>query len=120
MTIQGDEVQKAEHAELVERVRRFVAEEVAPRAASIDRENAFPTHVYRRMGEEGLLDLARPQGAGKTTLERAVWIEELAAASATVADPDLRGHKADTARGPRQASARMMSPIEKGLGAARL
>jgi alkylation response protein AidB-like acyl-CoA dehydrogenase len=86
MTIQGDEDLRAEHAELVGRVRRFVAEEVAPRAASIDRENAFPADVYRRMGEEGLLGLARPQGAGKTTLEWAVWIEELAAASATLAD----------------------------------
>ena len=86
MTIRGEADPKAEHAELVGRVRRFVAEEVAPRAAGIDRENAFPADVYRRMGEEGLLGLARPQGAGKTTLEWAVWIEELAAASATVAD----------------------------------
>jgi alkylation response protein AidB-like acyl-CoA dehydrogenase len=86
MTIRGDEHLKAEHAELVGHVRRFLAEEVAPRAAGIDRENAFPADLYRRMGEEGLLGLARSQGAGKTTLEWAVWIEELAAASATVAD----------------------------------
>src|SRR5919106_3161344 len=86
MTTRGDEGLKAEHAELVGRVRHFVAEEVAPRAARIDRENAFPGDVYRRMGEERLLGLARPQGAWKTTLEWAVWIEELAAASATVAD----------------------------------
>ena len=85
MTIQGDEDLKDPKTELVERVRHFVAEEVVPRAASIDRENTFPDDVYRRMGEEGLLGLARPQGAGKTTLEWAVWIEELAA-SATVAD----------------------------------
>ncbi len=86
MTIRGEADPKAEHAELVGRVRRFVADEVEPRAAGIDRENAFPGDVYRRMGEESLLGLARPQGAGKTTLEWAVWIEELAAASATVAD----------------------------------
>ncbi|HEY6753010.1 MAG TPA: acyl-CoA dehydrogenase family protein, partial [Rubrobacteraceae bacterium] len=61
MTIRGDKDPKAEHAELVGRVRRFVAEEVVPRADSIDRENAFPADVYRRMGEEGLLGLARPQ-----------------------------------------------------------
>ena len=84
MTIRGEADPKAEHPELVGHVRRFVAEEVAPRAAGIDRENAFPADVYRRMGEEGLLGLARPQGAGKSTLEWAVWIEELAAASATV------------------------------------
>ncbi|HEX5915668.1 MAG TPA: acyl-CoA dehydrogenase family protein, partial [Rubrobacter sp.] len=86
MTIRSEADPKAEHAELIGRVRRFVADEVEPRAAGIDRENAFPRDVYRRMGEEGLLGLARPQGAGKSTLEWAVWIEELAAASATVAD----------------------------------
>ncbi|CAA9462626.1 MAG: Acyl-CoA dehydrogenase, short-chain specific [uncultured Rubrobacteraceae bacterium] len=83
MTTRGEEDPKPE---LIELVRRFVAEEVAPHAASIDRENAFPGDLYRRMGDEGLLGLARPQGAGKSTLEWAVWIEELAAASATVAD----------------------------------
>src|SRR5215211_2909604 len=72
MTIRGEADPKAEHPELVGHVRRFVAEEAAPRAASIDRENAFPAAVYRRMGEEGLLGLARPHGAGTTTLGWAV------------------------------------------------
>jgi alkylation response protein AidB-like acyl-CoA dehydrogenase len=83
MTIQDDEGRKTK---TVERLRRFAAEEVAPHAARIDRENAFPHDIYRRMGEEGLLGLTRPQGAGMSTLEWAVWVEELAAASATVAD----------------------------------
>ena len=51
MTTRGEADPKAEHAELVGRVRRFVADEVAPRAAGIDRENEFPGDVYRRMGE---------------------------------------------------------------------
>jgi isovaleryl-CoA dehydrogenase len=63
VTIRGEAGSKAE---LREHVRRFVTDEVAPRAASIDRENTFPADVYRRMGKEGLLGLARPQGAGKT------------------------------------------------------
>ena len=56
MTIGGEADPKAEHAELVGRVRRFVAEEVAPRAAGIDRENAFSADVYRRMGYAEVVD----------------------------------------------------------------
>ncbi len=86
MTTQSSEERATGHSEIVERARRFVADEVAPRAARIDRENVFPVDLYGRLGAEGLLGLSRPQGAGKTTLEWAIWIEELAAASATVAD----------------------------------
>ena len=86
MTLRRGEETRTGQAELPGHVRTFVDEEVAPRAAEIDRENVFPGDVYRRLGEEALLGLARPQGAGKSTLEWAVWIEELAAASATVAD----------------------------------
>jgi len=83
MTIHGEGDLKTE---IAERLRTFVEDEVAPHAARIDRENAFPEDIYRKMGEEGLLGLARPQGAAMSTLEWAMWVEELAAASATVAD----------------------------------
>jgi alkylation response protein AidB-like acyl-CoA dehydrogenase len=86
MTVQSTGRIGAEHAEFVERVRRFVAEEVAPHSARIDREAEYPREIYRRIGEEGLVGFTRPQGAGGTALEWAMWIEELAAASATVAD----------------------------------
>src|SRR5829696_4418220 len=86
MTLRRGEETRTGQAELPGRLRTFVDEEVAARAAEIDRENVFPGDVYRRLEEEALLGLARPQGAGKSTLEWAVWIEELAAASATVAD----------------------------------
>ncbi len=86
MTLRSNEKRETGHAEVLERARRFAAEEVAPHAARIDRANAFPHDVYRRLGEEGLLGLSRPQGAGRSTLEWAAWIEEVAAASATVAD----------------------------------
>jgi alkylation response protein AidB-like acyl-CoA dehydrogenase len=59
---------------------------VEPHAARIDREAEFPRDVYRRIAGEGWIGLTRPEGAGATFLEWTLWIEELAAASATVAD----------------------------------
>ena len=79
----------SEHAALLERARGFVEEEVEPHAARIDREAEFPRDVYRRIAEEGWIGLTRPEGAGATFLEWTLWIEELAAASATVADVAL-------------------------------
>lgn len=82
----SDERSRTERGELIERAHQFVAAEVDPRAARIDRDNVFPRDVYRRIAQEGLVGLARPQGAGRTVLEWATWIEELAVASATMAD----------------------------------
>jgi butyryl-CoA dehydrogenase len=76
-------------AALLERARGFVAEEVEPHAARIDREAEFPRDVYRRIAEEGWIGLTRLEGAGATFLEWTLWIEELAAASATVSDVAL-------------------------------
>ena len=87
MTLRSDH--DSEHAALLERARGFVAEEVEPHAARIDREAEFPRDVYRRIAEEGWIGLTRPEGAGATFLEWTLWIEELAAASATVADVAL-------------------------------
>jgi butyryl-CoA dehydrogenase len=86
MEILGRDALTAEHATLLKRVREFVAAEVKPHAAHIDRKNEFPREVYRRIAGEGLVGFTRPEGTGGTTLEWALWIEELAAASATVAD----------------------------------
>jgi len=86
MRVKSDERSRQEREELIAFAREFVAAEVAPHAARIDRENIFPREVYRRIAEEGLVGLARPQGASKTVLEWAMWIEELAVASATMAD----------------------------------
>ncbi|MGH3146827.1 MAG: acyl-CoA dehydrogenase family protein, partial [Rubrobacter sp.] len=87
MTLRGDHEPGLEHhAALIERVRGFTAGEVAPHAAGVDREAEFPRGVYRRIAEEGLIGLNRPEGAGASVLEWTLWIEELAKASATVAD----------------------------------
>jgi alkylation response protein AidB-like acyl-CoA dehydrogenase len=75
-----------EKAALRERVRNLAATEVEPHAARIDREARFPHDVYRRVAEEGLVGFTRAEGAGGDALGWALVMEELAAASATVAD----------------------------------
>jgi len=51
-------------AALVDKVRRFGAEVVAPRAARHDREASFPTETYRDMHREGLLGICIPAEDG--------------------------------------------------------
>jgi alkylation response protein AidB-like acyl-CoA dehydrogenase len=81
-----EDLLETDHAALRERVRGFAATEVEPHAARIDREAEFPREVYRRAAGEGLVGFTRPEGAGGDALGWALAMEELAAASATVAD----------------------------------
>ncbi len=60
---------------------------VAPIAAEIDRENAFPSELWREMGTLGLLGITVPEvdgGAGLGYLAHCVAVEEIARASASV------------------------------------
>lgn len=75
-----------EHAALRERAREFSAREVEPHASRIDREAEFPRDIYCRVAEEGLIGFSGLGGAEDNTLGWALVMEELAAASATVAD----------------------------------
>ena len=73
---------------LRETVRRFAADKVAPLAAEADRQGCFPHHLWRAMGELGLLGLTVPEsqgGAGMGYLGHCVAVEELSRASASVA-----------------------------------
>jgi isovaleryl-CoA dehydrogenase len=72
---------------LREMVRQFAREEIAPRAADVDRENHFPMDLWRKMGSLGLLGVTvDPEygGASMTYLEHVVAMEEISRASASV------------------------------------
>jgi isovaleryl-CoA dehydrogenase len=79
----GDEIEA-----LRETVHKFAQAEIAPRASEIDRTNAFPADVWRKLGDLGLLGLtADPDygGSGMSYLAHCVAMEELSRASASVA-----------------------------------
>ena len=68
-------------------VRGFADDEIAPRAAEIDRSNDFPRDLWPRMGALGLLGITVEEdygGAGMGYLEHCVAMEEVSRASASV------------------------------------
>ena len=68
-------------------VQSFAAEEVAPRAAEIDRSDEFPRDLWPKMGALGLHGLTVEEeygGAGMGYTEHVIAVEELSRASGSV------------------------------------
>jgi alkylation response protein AidB-like acyl-CoA dehydrogenase len=75
-----------------EMVREFAEREVRARAADIDRTDEFPWDLYKRMAELEILGMTLPPeygGSGADTVSWSIAQEELARASAVVADAQL-------------------------------
>src|ERR1700726_1390722 len=72
---------------LRESVSDFARDKIAPRAAEIDRSNAFPRDLWPQMGALGLLGVTVEEewgGAGMGYLAHCLAMEEVSRASAAV------------------------------------
>ncbi len=68
-------------------VRDFAQREIAPLAAEADRTDQFPMHLWRKMGELGVLGITVPDaygGADMGYLAHMVAMEEISRASAAI------------------------------------
>lgn len=73
---------------LRDHVNAFATEHIAPIASDIDRDNQFPSHLWSKFGEMGLLGVTVDEefgGAGMGYLAHVVSMEEISRASASVA-----------------------------------
>lgn len=86
--IRGFNFDLGETVELLrDTVRSFSADEIAPRAASIEQNNDFPNDLWMKLGGIGVLGITVEEdygGAGMGYLEHVVALEEISRASAAV------------------------------------
>jgi isovaleryl-CoA dehydrogenase len=68
-------------------VKRLCDDELAPRAAQIDRDNTFPMDMWKKFGDMGLLGVSIPEefgGTGMGYVAHTVAMEEISRASGSV------------------------------------
>ena len=89
MLLRGLDFALGEDIEMLrESVAAFARDEIAPLASEIDRSDRFPMHLWRRMGDLGVLGITVDEkygGANMGYLAHMVAMEEISRASAAVA-----------------------------------
>jgi len=73
--------------ELRDTVRKFADEKIAPIADKTDRENLFPNHLWKSLGELGVLGVTAPPkygGLGMGYFEHVLCMEEISRGSASI------------------------------------
>ncbi|WP_163650542.1 isovaleryl-CoA dehydrogenase [Modicisalibacter sp. 'Wilcox'] len=72
---------------LRDHVNAFARDEIAPQAAQIDHDNVFPSDLWQKFGDMGLLGITVPEedgGSGMGYLAHCIAMEEISRASASV------------------------------------
>ena len=73
---------------LQEKVREFAQAEIAPRAEQLDRDGVFPTDLFHKLGDLGVMSIPFPEelgGMGLGVFEATLAIEEIARADQSLA-----------------------------------
>jgi len=73
---------------LQERIREFAQAEIAPRAEQLDRDGVFPTDLFRKLGDLGVMSIPFSEelgGMGLGVFEATLAIEEIARADQSLA-----------------------------------
>ena len=71
---------KKEHQEFREKIRAFAEEKIAPKAASLDLEQRFPTEYLKPLAEMGLMGMVVPEKYGGSPVDTVCYsiaVEEL-------------------------------------------
>ena len=72
---------------LKDSIQEFCKREIAPLAEDIDKNNDFPSHLWKKMGELGLLGITAEErygGSGLGYTEHVIAMQEISKASASV------------------------------------
>ncbi|MEE8294199.1 MAG: acyl-CoA dehydrogenase family protein, partial [Sphingomonadales bacterium] len=79
------------HDEMIDMLRSsvqsFSKKEIAPIAAKIDEKNEFPNHMWKKLGDLGVLGITAPEeygGANLGYLAHCVAMEEISRGSASI------------------------------------
>ena len=75
LDIEAPPIRSGYAEQMLDTVRRFVSNEIEPRAAEIDASNAYPWDLHEQAGELGLFGIALPEAYGGLGLDLRTRLE---------------------------------------------